>query len=104
MAGVLLGNVVFVTAVTVNYDANVTVTNTTQESNVTVPGVRLGDFVMVCKPSHSTGIGIVNARVSAADTVALTYGNFTASAVNPPAENYLFCVIRPDSVTGISQA
>lgn len=104
MAGVFLGNVVFVTAVSVSYDANVTATNTTQESTVTVPGVRLGDFVMVNKPSHSTGIGIVNARVSAADTVAITYGNFTAAGVNPAAETYLFCVIRPDSVTGTAQA
>jgi hypothetical protein len=104
MSGVLLGNVVFISNVTVNYDANVTVTNTTQESTVTVPGVRLGDFVTVCKPSHSTGIGIVNARVSAADTVAITYGNFTGAAVNPAAENYLFCIIRPDTVSGSVQA
>jgi hypothetical protein len=104
MAGVFLGNVVFLSTVTVNYDANVTNTNTTQEAFVTVPGVLPGDFVMVNKPSNSPGIGIVNARVSAANTVGVTYGNFTGSAVNPPAENYLFCVIRPDSVTGTAQA
>ena len=100
MSGVFLGNIVTVTAVSVSYDANVTATSTTQESTVTVPGVRVGDFIMVNKPSHSTGIGIVNARASSANTVAITYGNFTGSGVNPAAETYLFCVIRPDSVVG----
>jgi len=104
MSGVFLGNVVLVSAVSVSFDANVTVTNTTQESTVTVPGVLPGDFVMVNKPSMSTGVGIVNARVSAADTVAITYGNFTGAGVNPAAETYLFCVIRPDSVRGSVQS
>ena len=100
MSGVFLGNIISITAVSVSYDANVTATNTTQESTVTVPGVLPGDFVMAQKPSHSTGIGIVNVRSSAKDTVAITYGNFTGSGVNPAAETYLFCVIRPDRTTG----
>ena len=100
MAGVFLGNIVKIVSVSISYDANVTATNTTQESDVTVPGVLPGDFIMVNKPSHSTGIGIVNARAKSADTVAVTYGNFTGSGVNPAAETYLFCVIRPDSIVG----
>lgn len=104
MPGALLGNVVFISAVTVTFDVNVTSTNTTQELTVSVPGVRPGDFVMVNKPSNSAGIGIVNVRASGVDTVAITYGNFTAAAVDPPAETYLFCVIRPDAVRGSVQS
>lgn len=100
MSGVFLGNIVSVTAVSVAYDANVTATNTTQDVDVTIPGVLPGDFVMANKPSYSAGIGIVNVRAKSADTVSVTYGNFTGSGVNPASETYLFCVVRPDRKTG----
>jgi hypothetical protein len=96
MSGVFLGNVEKIGVVSVTIDANVTVTNTTQETDVTVYGVRVGDVVFVSKPSHSTGIGILNVRVKAADTVSITYGNLTGSGVDPASETYLLCIIRPD--------
>lgn len=71
-------------------------TITTSEQTVTVTGVLLDrDVVLsVTKPTHTTGIGIVNARVSADDTIAVTFVNPTAGNINPPSETYVFVVMR----------
>jgi hypothetical protein len=66
--------------------------NTTSEQTVTVTGVSTGDIVHVIKPSHDTGLGIVNCRVSAIDTVAITFMNTTGSAIDPSSEDYIFKV------------
>lgn len=66
--------------------------NTTSEQTVTVNGVGTGDFVYVSKPTHTAGLGIVNVRVSAADTVAITFMNSTGSPIDPPSETYTFKV------------
>lgn len=78
--------------------------NTTAEQTFTVPGLKLGDFVEVNKPSNSTGLGIVNCRVSAADTLAITYGNFTGSAIDPAAETYLIKWYRAEKTLASVQA
>ncbi len=80
------------------FDANVTATNTTQESDVTIPGLTTDMFVAVNKSSHSTGVGIVNARVKAADTLSLTYVNATGSGVNPASETYRLFWFKPDGI------
>ncbi len=77
-------------------DANVTATNTTQETDVTIPGLVPGMFVAVNKPSHSTGVGIVNARVKAANTLSIQYVNATGTGVNPASETYLLFWFRPE--------
>lgn len=71
-------------------------TITTSEQTCTVTGVLLNrDVVLsVTKPTHTAGIGIVNARVSADDTIAVTFVNPTAGNINPPSETYIFVVMR----------
>lgn len=59
--------------------------NTTAEEAFTVTGLATGDTVAVAVPGLAAGVGLVGARVSAADTLALTFGNFTAGALAPPA-------------------
>ena len=61
---------------------------TTAEQTVTVPGVEVGDFVVVEKPTLTAGVGIVNARVSAINTVAIQWVNATAAPVDPGSETY----------------
>jgi len=67
---------------------------TTSEQTVPVTGVRSGDIIYVNKPSHTAGIVLGNARVSASDTVAITFGNVTAAPVDPPEEIYTIIAIR----------
>lgn len=64
--------------------------NTTAEQTFTVSGVQVGDFVDVNKPTAQAGLGIVGARVSAANTLAITFSNNTASPITPTAaETYI---------------
>lgn len=62
--------------------------NTTAEQTFTVTGLTTADFVAVNKPSLSAGLGIVNVRASAADTLAITFSNNTGSAIDPASETY----------------
>ena len=47
--------------------------NTTAEQTFTVTGLDINDLVIVNKPSLDAGIGIGGARVTAADTIGITY-------------------------------
>jgi len=58
---------------------------TSAEQTFTMTGLLTTDFVYVNKPTAQAGLGIVGARVSAADTLALTFGNFTAATITPTA-------------------
>lgn len=58
-------------------------------------GLLTTDLVQVQKPTAQAGLGIVGSRVSAADTLAITFGNFTAATITPTAsESYTIGVWR----------
>lgn len=58
-------------------------------------GLLATDLVVVQKPAAQAGLGIVGSRVSAADTLAITFGNFTAATITPTAsEVYTVGVFR----------
>lgn len=63
--------------------------STSAEQTFAVTGLVTGQGVVVNGPAPTAGTGIVNARVSAANTLALTFGNFTAGALTPAAGTYL---------------
>jgi len=72
-----------------------TAANTSAEQTVTVPGLEVGDVVLVSKPTAQAGIGIVGVRVSATNTLAITFMNSTASGVTATAEEeYLGVVFK----------
>lgn len=68
--------------------------NTTAEQTFTVNGLLTTDFVIVSKPTHEAGLGIVNARVSAKNTLAITYMNNTGSAIDPASATYSLIAFR----------
>ena len=73
--------------------------NTTAEQTLTVTGLLVGDFVNVIKPTAQAGLGIVNARVSAANTLAITFSNNTGSGITPTAsEIYTIAIDRPENL------
>jgi predicted metalloprotease with PDZ domain len=98
MSGVFLGNVRAVNITSVTFDPAIVATITTAEQTVTVPGVKLGDVVFVSKPTLTAGLGIAGARVSADDTVAITFVNPTAAGVNAGSEVYTILSVRPEVV------
>jgi hypothetical protein len=71
--------------------------NTTAEQTFTVTGLQVGDMVAgINKPTAQAGLGIVGMRVSAANTLAITFSNNTAGSITPTAgETYVFQIVRP---------
>lgn len=56
---------------------------TTAEQTFAVNGLNTTDFVYVIKPTNQAGLGITNCRVSAANTLAISFGNVTAATITP---------------------
>jgi hypothetical protein len=92
------GNIARIFAVSVTFDPASVATITTAEQTTTVRGLKVGDFVVWQKPTNTAGVGVVNARVSATDTLALTFVNPTAGGVDAASETWSFLVFRPESV------
>lgn len=100
MAGVITGNVQSMSVVEVTLSPALVAANTTAEQTFTVPGVLAADDVLsVSKPTAQAGLGIVGWRVSALNTVGITFSNNTAASITPTAsQNYTFLLVRPDSI------
>ena len=94
------GNVGFEAVLQVSLTPPATMTaNSTQEVTYTVPGVVVGDFLEINKPSHTAGLSIGNIRASAANQIAIQWVNSTTGTIsNAPNELYLIAVTRFDSV------
>ena len=93
------GNIARMFAITVTFNPAAVATATTAEQTTTVLGLKVGDFVISQKPRNTAGVGVVNARVSAADTLALTFVNPTAGSVDAASESWSFLVFRPEAPT-----
>ncbi len=67
---------------------------TSAEEAFVVAGLTTADKVIVNGPAVTAGTGIVNARVSGADTLALTFINATGGPLTPVAGTYTVIAIR----------
>lgn len=90
-----LGNISIVTMLSLPITWASVGANTTAEQTTAVPGLLVGDLVVVMKPTTQAGIGIVGSRVSANGTLAVTFGNWTGGGLTPTAaERYTILVAR----------
>lgn len=71
--------------------------NTSAEQTFTATGVAATDLIVsVTKPTAQAGLGIVGSRVSGANEIAITFGNFTGSGITPTASQvYKVIVATP---------
>lgn len=91
-----IGNIALDVLLGLTISPAIVAANTTAEQTFTVTGVQVGDVVSVTKPTAQAGLGVVGARVSAANTVAITFSNNTAAGITPTAaETYVVNVVRP---------
>lgn len=96
IAGNILGMQVI--QVTINLASVATITSA--EETFAVPGLQTRDMVFVNIPSTlDNGLGIVGARVSAADTLALRVMNTTGDAINAASATYTLLVVRPETAS-----
>lgn len=98
--GIIGGNVSSINVIEKALDVASVAANTSAEQTFTVSGLKTYDAVFVNKSSASAGLGIVNARVSADDTLAITFMNATGSPINPASETYKIAVLRPEGNGG----
>ena len=66
----------------------------TSETDVTIAGVAVGDFVVAMPPALEAGLVYGGCRVSAADTVKVRLGNVTAGAVDAASANWIFLIFQ----------
>lgn len=94
--GIIAGNSASINLVSLAINVASVAANTTAEQDFTLTGLQVGDVVFVNKPSASAGLGIVNARAKAADTLSITFVNATASPIDPASETYYIGVLRAE--------
>lgn len=65
------------------------------EQTFSVPGLKVDDIVLsVNGPATSSAVALCSARISAADTLALTYCNPTAGSLTPAAGTFVITILR----------
>ena len=97
------GNILYSWLVMANLTPVAVAANTTAEQSFTIPGLQLGDFIDIYSYAapQTAGIGIVNNRVSAANTLQVGFSNNTAGSLTPIAGQYYISVSRPESVQNL---
>lgn len=97
------GNICAQASVSISLDVASVAANTTAEQTFTLTGARAATDVVLAvnKPSLSAGLGVVNARISADDTLAITFANVTGSPIDPGAESYLVVIGRMDNTAAL---
>lgn len=69
------------------------------EQSFTIAGLQVGDYVDTnLNGAQTAGIGIANARVSAANTLAVLFSNSTAGSLTPAAGTYVVRISRPENI------
>lgn len=73
-------------------------TVTTAEQTVDAPGLRVGDLVLISKPTHQAGLAVESlARVAVKDQLTVKFINPTAGGLTPTAsEVYKGIAFRPE--------
>lgn len=76
--------------------------STTLELTTTIPGLLLGDIcdLYLVSGAMTTGLQIANVRVSAANTLAVTWANATGGALTVPTATWNANVSRPEGGSG----
>lgn len=74
--------------------------STAVEQSFTILGLQLMDVIDVTfSGAQTAGVGIGNARVSAANTLAIEFTNSTAGTLTPAAGQYFVTICRPENPT-----
>lgn len=90
------GNIQSSWILTISLTPAATAANTTLEQTFTVPGLQVGDQLSLSPQfAISTLVTMENARVSAANTLAIAFNNSTAGSLTYPSGTYSLEVNRP---------
>ena len=104
MSNILTGNITAMGMIAVTIDPASIAANTSVSQTFTVPGLRVGDMVIVNKPTTTAGVTVGDSGVSGNNTLDITFGNLTAGALNPGAELYQILWFRNDAAGPLPSA
>lgn len=79
---------------TVSLDPSSVAANTVARQTFTVTGLLTTDIVVVNPPALDAGLEILNCRVTATDTLQITFWNSTGSPIDAAEQDYLILAIR----------
>jgi len=69
--------------------------NSSAEQTLPVAGLRLDDVVVALSyVTHDVGVVVYNPRVTAVDTLALSFANTTGGGITPTSQIYTIHIIR----------
>lgn len=73
--------------------------NTTSELTASIPGLQPGDYcdMFLLNSAMTTGLQTTNMRVSAANTLAVTWVNTTGGSLTIPVGPWQLNIVRPES-------
>lgn len=94
--GIIAGNIKAVGTIPITIDPLAAAADSSSETDITVPGLEIGDFVWVNKPTLQAAFGISNVRVKAANTLSVQFLNVSASSINAGAQTYVLFWARRD--------
>jgi hypothetical protein len=100
------GNVIATVVMQIALTPAQTAANTTLEQTFTVPGLQAGDQVsgLTYLGALTVAVDFVNFRVSAANTLAITFANGTGGALTFPSGNFYLEINRLESLPAPSNA
>lgn len=100
MPGTMLarGNILYSYSIAPSLTPAAVLVSTSAEQIFTVQGLQAGDQVIEANFSstQTAGIVITNARVSAANSLAIQFGNMSAATATPASGLYSIKVNRPE--------
>mgnify|MGYP001570251264 CR=1 FL=1 len=69
--------------------------NTVVRQTFTVSGLTVEDVINVNPPALTAGLEILNCRVTATDTIQITFWNSTGAPIDAGSQTYLILAVRP---------
>lgn len=99
--GVIAGNAASINIVKATVDLGSVAANTSEEETFSLPGVKVGDLILVQKGNLEAGIILGSARVEADDVVTVEVINTTAGAIDDASEVMTVLIIRPELNNGV---
>jgi hypothetical protein len=72
--------------------------NTSEENDLTVKGLKVGDAVTVIPHTFSAGLAYEPTVVATDDTLPVRAINSTGSGINPDSGTYTLVIFRPEGI------
>lgn len=93
------GNVLLNLAIAPSLTPVAIAANITAEQTFTITGLLVNDIVRLSSTvAQTAGVIINSSRVSAADTLSVSFGNLTAGSLTPVAGIYSLLIHRPENL------